>query len=101
LNCTNGNSNKTGSLVLPPYKVTLHRVLISPVAADQWFTMEVIAEGNHVIVKVNGLTTADYIDPNGRYACGKIVLQGGTPLALRAGQRSHAEFRKIEIKELK
>jgi hypothetical protein len=34
------------------------------VPPDTWFTQEVLADGNHLVIKVNGTTTVDYRDPN-------------------------------------
>jgi hypothetical protein len=61
---------------------------------DVWFTMEVIAEGKHIIIKVNDKTSVDFVDENkNRYLKGHIVLQQYTP-------RTVVKFRKIEIKDL-
>jgi Domain of Unknown Function (DUF1080) len=60
----------------------------------EWFTMEVIAKGNHLVTKVNGKTAVDFIDEKQRYSSGHLALEcwlGPTQI----------EFRKIEIKELK
>ena len=51
------------------------------------------SEGNHIIVKVNGKTTADYTDEKRRFTSGHIALQQHDPETV-------VEFRKIEIKEL-
>ena len=64
----------------------------SPVPPSEWFTEEVVAEGNHIVVKVNGETTADYYDQR-RFTSGHFALQQYDPETV-------AEFRKIEIKEL-
>ncbi len=53
--------------------------------------MEVIAEGNHLVIKVNGQITSDYTDAGRRFTKGHIALQQFT---------LSPEFRKIEIKEL-
>jgi Domain of Unknown Function (DUF1080) len=37
------------------------------VPPDTWFTQEVLADGNHLVIKVNGTTTVDYRDPNDTY----------------------------------
>ena len=29
---------------------------------DEWFTQEIIARGNHIIIKLNGKTTVDFVD---------------------------------------
>ena len=65
----------------------------SPVPPGQWFTLEVIAQGNHIVIRVNGKTTADYTDEKRPYSSGHIALQQHDPETV-------AEFRKIEIKEL-
>jgi len=87
------NPNKTGSLYArgPGYLVTVRE---SPAPAGEWFTLEVIAEGSHFVVKVNGKTTADYTDPKRTYTAGSITLE-------QFWQQTAIEFRKIEIKELK
>jgi serine/threonine protein kinase len=96
LNSTNPNEIKTGGLIAGQGGPVV-KVLNLPVPPNRWFRLEVIAEGNRVIVKVNGQTTADYSDPERRFARGHISL-----LAMnrdRDGLR-YLEFRKIEIKEL-
>ena len=64
------------------------------VKASEWFTHEVIAQGNHIVIKVNGKTTVDFVDENNTYTTGHIALQ-------QHDKGTIAEFRKIEIKELK
>ena len=55
-----------------------------------WLTLEVIADGNHLVAKVNGNTTADVVHGNGAVSSGHIAICA----------RTGVEFRKIEIKEL-
>jgi FKBP-type peptidyl-prolyl cis-trans isomerase len=55
--------------------------------------MEVIAEGNHILIKVNGKTIADYTDERRGHTSGHLVLKQDFP-------KTVVEFRKIEIKEL-
>ena len=57
------------------------------------FTMDVIAQGFHIIVKVNGTVTADYNDKNQLFKSGHIALR-------KHDGRTRIEFREIEIKEL-
>ena len=59
----------------------------------QWTTLEVIAQGNQIELKIDGATTADYADQGRQYSAGHIVLQ-------QHGRETVVEFRKIEIKEL-
>ena len=60
---------------------------------DEWFTQEVIAVDNHIIVKVNGKTTVDFVDEKNRYRKGYFALQ-----QIRDG--SVITVRKAEVKEL-
>ena len=83
---------KTGSLLVPR-NVALVRMDTSIAPPNEWLTLELIAEGNHLVVKVNGRTTADYIDPKRRFSKGHITLQ-------QHDAKTVIGFRKIEIKEL-
>jgi hypothetical protein len=69
----------------------------SPVPSGEWFWMEVIAEGDHIIVKVKDklgrVTAADWRDKKHGIRSGHIALQ-------QLGAATVVEFRKIEIKEL-
>jgi hypothetical protein len=60
---------------------------------DEWFTQVVIAEGNHIIIKVNGKTTVDFVDEKNRFSKGHFALQQHDPGTV-------VKFRKIEVKEL-
>jgi formylglycine-generating enzyme required for sulfatase activity len=62
------------------------------VPPGQWFTMEVLAEGNRFTIWVDGQQTAQYEDKERRYARGAIAVQ-------QIGPGSEVSFRKIEIKE--
>ncbi|HZY84125.1 MAG TPA: family 16 glycoside hydrolase [Gemmataceae bacterium] len=92
-NSDNASQPKTGSLFAGPDGAVV-RVSESNAPPGEWFTMEVIARGNHIIVKVNGRTTADYTDDRQRFMRGRIALQ-------TMDKNTVAEFRKVEIKELK
>jgi hypothetical protein len=54
--------------------------------------LEVIAAGNRIVIRVNGITTTDYTDEKRTYSSGHIALQKCMPPTV-------AEFRRIEIKE--
>jgi WD40 repeat protein len=90
INSTGRDSNRTGSL----YKAggAVYTVASSPVRSNEWFTLELIANDNHIVVKVNGQTTADYSDPDRRFTMGHLALQQHDPQTV-------VEFRKIEIRE--
>jgi hypothetical protein len=68
------------------------RLAESNVSAFQWFTLDLIADGNHIIVKVGETITADYIDVNHRFDVGHIAFELPNPETL-------IEFRKIELRE--
>jgi hypothetical protein len=85
INSTARDSIKTGSL----YNIVnvtdqLHK-------PDEWFTQEVIAEGDHIVIKVNGKTVVDTHDS--RYKKGHFALQQHDPATV-------VKFRKIEVKSL-
>jgi hypothetical protein len=92
INATHRDPIKTGSLYLPKVKEVL--VLNeAPHKPDEWFTQEVIARGNHIVIKVNGKTTVDWKDPENRYTKGHFALQQHDPGTV-------VKFRKIEVIEL-
>jgi hypothetical protein len=87
INSTGLDEQKTGSLY---YLVPVKEMLVPP---GTWFTQEVIADGNHIVIKVNGKTTVDYFDSVWSHRSGHLALQqrhGGTVV----------EFRKVEVQEL-
>jgi hypothetical protein len=91
INITHKDPHKTGSLYLANKIVAgLPKTLTE---LDKWFTLEVIANGPHVVVKVNGSVTANFIDLAVGVRSGRIALQ-----VLDAA--TTIKFRKIEIKEL-
>ena len=56
--------------------------------------LEGIAEGDHILTRVNGKVTADYRDDQRRYTRGCLALQAwGSNVTV-------AHFRKIEVKKL-
>jgi hypothetical protein len=85
INSTHADPIKTGSLYgIVPIKEALHK-------PGEWFTQEVIADGDHVIIKVNGKTVVDTVDR--KYQRGHFALQQHDPGTV-------VKFRKIEVKEL-
>jgi hypothetical protein len=100
IDSTHSDPIRTGSLYpsfkLSPEdrkKVCVYEQLVKP---DEWFTQEVIADGNHILIKVNGKTTVDFTDPNNTYTKGHFALQGhnlGTVVKFRK-----VEYRPIEKK---
>jgi uncharacterized protein (TIGR03067 family) len=65
------------------------------VPADTWFTMEILAEGDHITIKVDGTTTVDYRSDPAAARMGHFALQ-----VFCRDRATVVHFRKIEIKEL-
>jgi len=62
-----------------------------PVKDNEWFTMEIIVEGQHIVTKLNGKTMVDYVEPpNVNYkshpqrkiAVGTFAIQGHDPKSI-------------------
>jgi hypothetical protein len=69
VNSTHSDWKRTGSL----YNfVDIKEQLVPP---DTWFTQDIIADGNHIIIKVNGKTVVDYVDEKKTYSSGHFALQ--------------------------
>src|SRR5262249_32294593 len=58
INSTHIDPVKTGSLYGFGPTATITEMLVKP---GEWFTQEVIADGNHIIIKVNGKITVDLV----------------------------------------
>jgi peptidylprolyl isomerase len=83
----------TGNLVVPAGSI-VQQIKESAIVPGEWFTLEVVAKGNHIEIKWNGKTMAEYTDEERPgYARGHIALQQHDPGTM-------VEFRKVEIKEL-
>ena len=89
INSTHGDPIRTGSLY--GFKGCLVKEML--VKPDEWFTQEVIADGNHIIIKVNGKTTVDFIDEKNTYTKGHFAFQQHDPGTV-------IKVRKAEVKEL-
>ncbi|MGL4552442.1 MAG: 3-keto-disaccharide hydrolase, partial [Gemmataceae bacterium] len=67
------------------------------VEPDQWFTMEVIAQGQRTVIKVNGAVTTDFADRAGTFSRGHLALQalseGNPPM------NTVVQFRKVEVRK--
>lgn len=83
---------KTGSLY---GFVKITEQLVPP---DTWFTQEVIAKGNHIVIKVNGKVTVDYVDKKNTYTKGHFALQQHGPA--KGGPECVLHVKKIEVLEL-
>jgi len=100
LNATHGDAIKTGSLY-PDGRTKLGQfkkdITVMDEAAhkpDEFFTQEVIADGERIQILVNGKQTIDFKDPNKTYTKGHFALQGHDPGSVMT-------FKKVEYKPLK
>ena len=87
VNSTHGDPVRTGSLY------NFVKVLDHLVPPDTWFTQEIEAVGNHIVIKVNGKTTVDFKDPNNTFTQGYFAFQQHDP-------GSNVWIRKVEVQEL-
>lgn len=46
---------------------------------DTWWEQHIIADGNHIVIKVNGKTVVDYVDEKRTYTKGRLALQQHDP----------------------
>jgi hypothetical protein len=92
-------SVKTGSLypAFNPKLTAEQRDLIivgtPPHKADEWFTQEVIADGNFIVIKVNGQITAAFVDKNRTYTKGHFAIQ-------HLNTHTVVQVRKVEVRRL-
>jgi hypothetical protein len=105
LDCINNSDRRGGGVffrgIPTGYEVQIrnglkdgHRRKPVDFATGEWFTMTVVARGNHVATWVNGYQTADFTDDRpGDKGKGPIGLQGLDP-------RTDLSFRNIRITEL-
>jgi len=71
--------------------------IVNSVKANDWNDYTIIAQGNHIVQKLNGITTVDLIDEDEE----KGKKSGLLALQLHAGPPMRVEFRNIRIKQLK
>ena len=83
---------KTGSLY------NFAKVTDMLVPPDTWFTQEVIAKGNHIIILVDGKKVVDFVDTKNTYMKGHFAIQQHPPAA--GTKESIVMVKKIEVKEL-
>jgi hypothetical protein len=63
-----------------------------PPPPNEWFVEDIIADGDHVTVRVNGKLTAEYDEPN-HVPRGRIALQ-------MLDDRTVVDFESVEVKRL-
>jgi hypothetical protein len=112
INSNSFDAIKTGSLY-PSFKIPkedrakiLEKILVKKelVPPDTWFTQEVIANGNRIIIKVNGKTTVDFVDQSNTFTRGHFALQQHTGFKGKGKDGKDIEtilhVRKVEVMEL-
>ncbi|MBI1354761.1 MAG: DUF1080 domain-containing protein [Acidobacteria bacterium] len=62
------------------------------VKADGWNTVEVICQGSHIVIKLNGLTTVDIQDD--------MASSGILALQVHRGPKMQVSFRNLKLKKL-
>lgn len=93
VNNTSGDPVRTGSL----YNVVKN--LEAPAKDDEWFTEEVIVEGDRITIKVNGKTIVEHAEKTAEIKDGR-KLSSGT-FALQAHDPgSEVHYRNIRVKRL-
>jgi hypothetical protein len=93
VNNSAGDPVRTGSL----YNVVKN--FETPAKDDEWFTEEVIVEGNHIVIKVNGKTIVDHVEKTDAIKDGR-KLSSGT-IALQAHDPdSEVHYRSVKVKRL-
>ena len=87
VNSTHGDPKRTGSL----YNFfDVKEMLVPP---DTWFKYEVIAVGNHIIIKVNDKVCCDYTDAKSTFMKGAVAFQ-------QHNQGSEVWVKNVQVKEL-
>jgi hypothetical protein len=75
--------------------VKITEMLVPP---ETWFTQEVIANGNHIQIILNGKKVVDYKDEKNTYTRGHFAIQQHGPA--KGGPDVQVALKKIEVKEL-
>jgi hypothetical protein len=73
VNNTSGDWRRTGSL----YAISDVKEQLVP--DDTWWTQHIIADGNHIIIKINDKVVVDYVDEKNTYQKGYLALQQHNP----------------------
>jgi hypothetical protein len=69
VNNTHPDPKRTGSLY------NFQNVMEQLVPDDTWWTQDIIADGNHIIIKVNDKVVVDYVDTKNSFTKGFLALQ--------------------------
>ncbi len=73
VNATHKDPVKTGSLY------NFVKNFDSPTKPGEWGTQHIIAQGNHIIIKVNDKVIVDYVDEKNTFMKGYLALQQHDP----------------------
>ncbi len=87
VNSTHKDPKRTGSLY------NFKNITEQLVPPDTWFNQHIIANGNHITIKVNGKTVVDYVDDKNTYTSGHFALQ-------QHNKGSIVMFKNLEMKPL-
>lgn len=63
------------------------------IADDTWWTQHIIADGNHIVIKVNDETVVDFIDEKNTFKKGFLALQQHDPGTV-------VQFKNLQVKRL-
>jgi len=69
VNSSHRDPKRTGSLY------NFKNVMEQLVPPDTWYSQHIIADGNHIIIKVNDKVAVDYVDEKNTYTKGYCALQ--------------------------
>jgi hypothetical protein len=70
---TSPDPQKTGSLY------GFSKITDQLIQDDTWWTQDIIARGNHIIIKVNDKVVTDFVDQKNTYTKGYLALQQHNP----------------------
>jgi hypothetical protein len=88
---------KTGQLIayekIGSRQIAVKQALAKP---NDWFLLEVIAQGDNITTLVNGTEAVKFKNPKTDIKTGRIVLEANS-----TANKTVVEFRKIEVKEFK
>lgn len=73
VNATHRDPVKTGSLY------NFAKNFNSPSQPGEWFTQHIIAQGNHIVIKVNDRVITDHVDEKNTHTKGYLALQQHDP----------------------
>ena len=87
VNNTHTDPVKTGSLY------NFVKVFDQLVQDDTWWTQEIAADANHIVIKINGKVTVDYVDEKNTFMKGFLALQ-------QHNKGSVVEYRNLMMRHL-